>query len=247
MTTLVVLLLRQQRGRILGWVIPLAALVAVTAPSYAATYPALSQRQVLIETMRTNVATKVFYGLIPSPGTLGQLLTWETGAYVMVLGCLMALLLAVRISRGAEDAGTLELVRSCGVAPRRYGIAVLIVVAAASGLLGSAAGLALALEAGPVAELTAAGAVSFGAVVAVASFAMGVLALICAQLMPEATTARWLAMAVLGSSFVVRALADTGGHSWLDWLTPLGWKAVVAPYAGDRVLPLVAFVGASAV
>lgn len=247
MTALIVFLLRQQRGRILAWLIPLAALVAITAPSYAATYPALADRQVLIETMRTNVALKVFYGVLPSPGTLGQLLTFETGSYVMFLGCLMALLLAVRLSRGAEDAGTVELVRSCGVAPSRYGRAVLIVVALASGLLGALVILVLALQVGHVAELTGAGSVSFGAVVAVASFAMGLLALICAQLMPEATTARWLAMALLGAAFAVRAVADTAGYPWLGWLSPLGWKAVVAPYAGDHLMPLVAFLAAEAV
>ncbi|WP_164520474.1 hypothetical protein [Specibacter cremeus] len=247
MTTLVVFLLRQQRARILAWVIPLAGLVALTAPSYEATYPALSQRQVLIETMRANVATNVFYGPIPSPGTLGQLLTWETGAYVMILGCLMALLLAIRVSRGAEDAGTLELVRSCGVAPGRYDTAVVIVLALTSGLLGILVGLVLALQVGHVAELTAAGAVSFGAVVGVAAFAMGLIALICGHLMPEAITSRWLAMAMLGTSFVVRALADTGGHPWLNWITPLGWKTVVAPYAGDHLLAAAAFLGVCAV
>lgn len=247
MTALVVFLLRQQRTRILAWLIPLAVLVAVTAPAYAATYPALSDRQVLVETMRANLALKVFYGVLPAPGTLGQLLAFETGAYVMVLGCLMSLLLAVRLSRGAEDAGTLELVRSCGVAPGRYGTAVLIVVALASALLGAMVGLVLGVQVGHVAELTMAGAASLGAVVAVAAFTVGILALVCAQLMPEATTARWLAMAVLGAGFALRAVADTGGSPWLLWLTPLGWKELVAPYAGDHAVSLAVFVGAAAV
>jgi ABC-2 type transport system permease protein len=246
MTTLVVFLMRQQRARVLAWLIPLALLVAITAPSYAATYPALSDRQVLIETMRTNLALKVFYGVLPTPGTLGQLLTFETGAYVMVLGCLMALLLAVRLSRASEDAGTLELVRSCGVSPGHYGAAVLLVVGLVSALLGALVSAVLALQVGHVAELTGAGAASFGAVVAIAAFTVGVLALICAHLMPDATTARWLAMALLAASFALRAVADTSGNGGLLWFSPLGWKALVAPYAGDHVLPLAAFLACAA-
>ena len=42
---------------------------------------------------------------------------WEIGAFATILAAIMAVLVAVALTRAAEDDGTLELLRSCGVDP----------------------------------------------------------------------------------------------------------------------------------
>ena len=52
--------------------LPLWALAAAT-PSYEFVYPSPEARTMLIGAMRTNAGTRLLYGVLPLPGTVGQL------------------------------------------------------------------------------------------------------------------------------------------------------------------------------
>lgn len=66
------LTLRRLHLQALAWVLPLWALAAAT-PSYASVYPSLSSRAALIAAMRQTPGTRLLYGVLPLPGTIGQL------------------------------------------------------------------------------------------------------------------------------------------------------------------------------
>lgn len=232
------LLLWRHRIALLAWILSLLALVAITAPSYQATYgddPA--SRTILVDQLQATQGTKVLYGELADPGTLGQLFAWETGSYIIILAAVMAVLLGVAMTRGEEDAGTLELVRSVGVRPGvPLGAAFAVLTLACAGVGGGSA-VILVAQAAAISELTVAGGLAFGAVAFLASLCCGLWAVICAQLRPDARSARGLAFVAVAIGFAERVVADFGDGWWADalqWLTPFGWKAVVGPYGSDR-------------
>ena len=117
---LAAVLARRNRVMLVAWTVGALALVAITIPSYAATYPSLATRAPLVAQLQANVATKVLYGLLPSPGTLGQLAVWETGTYVTLLVAVLGILLGVRLGRGEEWSGSSS---ACGSDGARSGLA----------------------------------------------------------------------------------------------------------------------------
>lgn len=238
---LVALLVRRQRVGLLAWTLSLLALVAVTVPAYEATYPDLAARAVLVEQMSADRGSTVLYGRLELPGTYGQLFAWESGTYLLLLASVAAILLGVALTRGEEDAGVVELVRSVGVragAPVRAGLVVLTLFCLVLGA-GTAAILLVQADAQ---ELAAAGGLGFGALTFLTAWAFGLVAVVAAQLRGDAPAARHLALLVLGMAFAVRAVADTSSAGWasgLSWVSPLGWKSVLSPWTEDRWWTLV--------
>jgi len=46
---------------------------------------------------------------------------------------------------------------------------------------------------------------------------------VAVQLTESAGTAKGIAGAILGLSYLLRAAGDVGERSWLSWLSPIGW------------------------
>lgn len=228
------LLARRHRMLLIAWPAGLFTLLGITVPSYHATYGDTLAAAPALEQMRTNTALQLLYGRFPEPPTLGGMTTWETGTYMLLLAAVMAIFAAATMTRGAEDAGLIELVRSCGVRPAvplRAALALLTALC-----LGVGAGIAaiLAAQAQLYDGLDTAGGILFGAVVAAASLAMGLLTLIAAQLRGSHAGARGTALLALAAVYLVRVAADRTGWDGLLWLSPLGWRDLAAPYATDR-------------
>lgn len=235
-------LLRRHRAPLLGWTLGLLAMVAITVPSYEATYGDPVAREVLVDQMQATQGARVLYGTLQEPGRLGQLFVWETGTYVVILAAVMAVLLAVAMTRGEEDAGMLELVRSVGVAPAAPLNAAIAVLALACGVVGGGATVILVAQSTVIDDLDATGGFAYGGVVFCVSFVFGLLALISAQLCSDRRSARSLALGALAAAFAARVLVDVGSGGWaeaLRWLTPFGWRDLVQPYTDDRFWALI--------
>lgn len=244
-----VLMFRRHRVGLIAWSLPLLLMVAITVPSYQSTYPGLAQRAPLVAQMQSTDGMRLLYGILHDPGTLGQLFTWEVGSYVIILACVMALLLGVSTTRGEEETGGLELVRASGVQPMAPLAAAMVLVFTSCVLVGAGSAGILLMQMGSTDELTVEGAVGFGAVTTAASFAVGLTAMLCAQLRGEARGAKSWAFAFLGGAFLMRVLADQAIYddSWpqwlktLNWFTPFGWKEVASPYTDDNLWTLAVF------
>ena len=59
--------------------------------------------------MRQTPGTRLLYGVLPLPGTIGQLAQWEIGTYLLVCTGLMAVLMTCRMLRTDEDEGLVEV------------------------------------------------------------------------------------------------------------------------------------------
>ena len=136
--TLILLLARRRRGTLISWLLLLIALGGGTAYAYQNTYGTAGQRRAAVELAQQNRATTLLYGRLPDPGTPAQMFVWELGAIVTILTAVMAVLVAVAVTRAVEDDGSLELLRGCGVTPGRPLRAALMLLTGVAILLATA-------------------------------------------------------------------------------------------------------------
>ena len=216
------LTLRRLHLQALAWVLPLWALAAAT-PSYASVYPSLSSRAALIAAMRQTPGTRLLYGVLPLPGTIGQLAQWEIGTYLLVCTGLMAVLMTCRMLRTDEDEGLVEVLRGAGAGRWVPFLAPVLVVFGVVAVHAAGTGVVMTALTGRVKELTVSGA---GAA--------------ASQLARSAGAARGLALGLLGTAFALRVLADEADAPWARRLSPLAWRDLVEPYTRDRVALLAA-------
>lgn len=156
--------------------------------------------------------------------------------YLYLLAALMSILLVTRHTRVEEQTGRAELVRA-NVTGRHAALAATLLVATITNALAAVVIASLAIGAG----FAPAGSVLVGLSTALTGLAFAAITAVTAQLSEYSRSAAGMAGAVLGASFVVRALGDmaAAGGSPLSWASPLGWATQTAPYVHDRTAPLV--------
>ena len=106
--------------------------------------------------------------------------------------------------------------------------------------MSSLACVAMALAIGAVATATGLpvqGSFLLGSAVGACGLVFTGVAAVAAQVSGSTRSAYGLVGAVLGISFVLRAVGDING-SWLTWASPLGWAQAGHPFSDDRWWPL---------
>lgn len=240
MSSLLRLLARQYAAWTTTWLFILGTLVVVTLPSYASTYPNDAARQAAVALAQNDAATTMLYGRLPDPGSPGQMFVWEIGAFVTLTTGVLAVSLAVRLSRAAEQEGTLEVLRTAGLLRLTPLRATLLVLTAVGVLLGGVSAAATGSRTGVIDGVDWSGALAFGSVVALTFVLIALITVVLAQFLPTARSARVAGALTLVVSFVLRAVGDSQRHSWPNWVSPLGLRATVEPFTSDSRSPLLA-------
>ncbi|GAA3886515.1 exporter of polyketide antibiotics [Saccharothrix violaceirubra] len=242
--TLLRLALRRDRLLLLVWVVGLVGITLVTVSGLQELYGTLESRRQLASTAAVNPAFLALLGPLSDHTTLGGVLAWRWGVFGGLLVGLMSLFLLTRHTRAEEESGRLELLGSAVVGRHAPLAAAVVVGLLAPTLVGGlvAAGL-IGLDQ-PVA-----GSVAFGLAFASPGWVFTGVSAVAAQLPEGARTANALGGAVLGGTYLLRAVGDAAGDhgpTWLTWCSPLGWAQRVEPYAHDRwwvlLLPVIATV-----
>lgn len=240
---LIRLALRRDRIILPIWILAIVGITASTTTALEELYATPESRALLGVTANTNVAFLSMLGPLHDSSTLGGLLAWRWGVFAGLAAGVMSLLLVTRHTRAEEETGRLELI-SATVVGRHASLASAVILTAATNLLiGGLIVLYLVSR-----DLPAAGAVAFGASIAVTGLVFTGAGALTAQLSESSRTANSMAGALLGAAYVVRGAGDSAGESgptWLTWLSPLGWAEQMRAFAGDRywvlVIPLAVF------
>ena len=230
------LALRRDRARIPIWAASTAGLIGLSAVSIMDLYETAEQRLNYAKISRDNAALIVQagpgYGLggVPSHGAI---LMNEGAVWTYILVAILGLMMTSRHTRLEEETARAELVRSAPVGRHAGAAAGLLAVLVAQ----------LAVAVLVVASILATGygvvgAFAFGAAMVCVGMAFAAIALVTAQVAATSRAATGMALAVLGVSFVVRAVGDVSAP-WLSWLSPIHWGQAIRAYAGERWLVLV--------
>ena len=240
---LVRLALRRDRIILPVFCVILAVVVAASASATVEVYPDSASRLQAAVAVNNTASTLALYGPIHDETSIGALSTFKMGIMGAIAVAVLALFLVVRHTRAEEETGRLELLGATVVGRYAPLTAALLVTAGSSLVAG--AGTALGLIA---VGMPASGSLLMGLGFACLGIAFAAVAGLTAQLVVSARTAAGMAGAVLGVSYLLRAIGDASagsGLSWMSWPSPVGWWQQTRPYAGDRWWVLALLLGLS--
>jgi ABC-2 type transport system permease protein len=236
------LALRRDRVMLPVWVYVVVIGMASSAYTFARLYKTAAQRASLVATGEGNPALLFLYGRLGGD-SVGALTAWRYGVWAALFAALMTVFLVIRHTRADEEAGRLELIGSARVGRHAPLTSAIAVAVTANAVL--VAALAVVL---PLLGLPAGGSAALALATGTCGLAFTGISAVAAQLASGARAARGIAIAVLGVSFLARAVGDSagaGGPAWLTWLGPLGWTEMLRPFAGEQwwvlALPLAVF------
>ena len=221
----------RDRIRIGVWVVGIAVLVALMAAGVKGLLPTQADLDQAAAASYGNAAVIAFNGPAQGLETVGGEVAFQAGAMGMVVVALMSLLMTGSLTRGEEESGRLEMLRSLPVGSHAPTAAAWLTVAGMNVAVGVLVTLALVGQ-----RLPLAGSVTFGVSFTLTGLVFAGVALVAAQGTENTRTVYGVAGAVLGASFLLRAMGDIGDGT-VSWFSPIGWAQKTRPFAGERWWP----------
>ncbi|REF37711.1 ABC transporter permease [Thermasporomyces composti] len=230
------LYLRLDRVRIPVWTAAVGLLVAGSVASMEEIYStpeSLQARAALMANPSAVMMTGPAFGL--DNYTFGAMVANELSLYLLLAAAIMSILLVVRHTRADEEAGRLEILRALPVGRFAPATAAALTVTLANLLVGAALVVALVGT-----GMEAASSLAMGVGTALTGLVFGAVAVVTAQLTEHSRAATGMALATLGTAFLVRAVGDVIDNqgSWLSWFSPLAWAQQTRMYVDLRWWPL---------
>ncbi len=247
MWQLLQLIARRDRFRVLLWLGGIVGLVVATAASITGLYTTQADLDRYAGLVRGNAALIVQsgpgYGLEDPavPATTGAVVMNEVAIWTIIAVALMSVFMTVRHTRTEEETERAEIIRALPVGRHSQLTAAFVAVAATNVVV--AVGVVVTLLAY---DLEVTGSVAFGLALVGAGTVFAAFAAVAAQVAGGSRAALGLGGAVLGASFVLRAVGDVGSGA-LSWLSPIGWAQAIRAFDDERwwvlLLPAVATAG----
>jgi ABC-2 type transport system permease protein len=235
---LLMLALRRDRVMVLIWYVVLLLVTFASASSTSAFYATQAQRVKAAEAINASPGLVALYGPILDVRSTGELAMTKMTVLYAVFVAIMLLLVVRRHTRLDEEGGQAELIGGAAI-----GRSALLMAAATFGVGVSLVLGLLAAGVNALGGLPVVGSIAFGASWAgVGLVATGLTAVAC-QLSSSARTSAAIASSAIGALFVLRAVGDASGASWLSWLSPFGWNTQLRAYGDIRWWVLLPYVG----
>jgi ABC-2 type transport system permease protein len=238
--TLTRFIVRRDRVRIVVWVAAIGVLVALMAAGVKGLLPTQADLDQAAAASSGNAAAIAFNGPVQGLSTLGGEVAFQAGAMGLVVAALMSVLMIGRLTRGEEESGRLEMLRSLPVGSHAPTAAAALTVTAMNVAVGVLVTLALLGQ-----RLPLTGTVTFGVSFTLAGLLFAGVAMVAAQVTENTRVVYGIAGAVLGASFLLRAVGDIGDGT-LSWFSPIGWAQKTRPFAGERWWPFLLLLAATA-
>ena len=227
LTTLLAQRLRRDWLQLTLWIGGTMALALAGLSGAATTYGTEQERTALLATVMANPVILLFRGL-PSGPDEQAFIVFLLMPFLVMMAAFMSSFLAVRHTRGDEEAGRLELVAATTAGRSVPTVATVVHGVLANLVLGVLVAAAF-LSGGSPAE----GSWLAGFTAACGGLTYLGIALLSAQLMRTSRGANSLAVWVLVVTFFIAGIGNAVGtpsddlthmeSSWLTWLSPFGW------------------------
>lgn len=224
------------------WILGTAAMAFAGYAGVTQSYATLADRQNILTAALANPVILMFRGL-PSGSSEGAFIAFQILPWLALLAALMSTFLAVRHTRGDEEAGRAELVWATPAGRRMPTVATIV-----HGILANVVLAALTTLALLASGLPAAGSVISGAAAGSTGIAFLGIGLLAAQLLRTSRGANSLTVWVLVGAFLIRGIGNAAGtpsddlsrmaSAWPAWLSPFGWAEQTRPYDADLAWPV---------
>ena len=242
--------LRTDRLRLGLWLSGVVGVLLASAASVRSLYSTASEVRRYVAMVDMSPAMATVNRAMNGPGIgfdrpdTGVVLVNEVGVWGAVVFALMAVFVTARLTRGEEESGRVDLVRSRSVgrhAPLAAAVAVAVGIETLAAAIVCVAFVMMGF--GPRGSLALAlGFLTVG-VVSMTITALG------AQVASTGRATIGIGATAIGAMFVLRAIGDAGTGA-LSWSSPIGWVHRMRPFAGERwwvlLLPLLTSVALGA-
>ena len=240
---IIFLILRRDRVSIVAWLIGIIALTLIVAAAYPELASTEHERAVMAETMKNPAITAMFgpgYGL--DDYHYGAIMSHQMLLFTALAVAIMSILLFVRHTRGDEERGLTEMIRSLPAGRLSTLSAATFVMFAVNILLALLVGIGLAVLG--IEGIDFGGSMLYGAVLGVTGIFFTAVTALFAQLSETSRGASGLSFAFLGVSYIIRGAGDVGNET-LSWLSPLGWVLRAEVYVNNYWWPVLMTAGAA--
>ncbi|MGM0436363.1 MAG: ABC transporter permease [Bacillota bacterium] len=230
------LILRRERIKLTAWTVGIIGLTLAVAFAYPELFPSTEQQAVMAQLMENPAMVAMFgkpFGIdTPSPASLFAI---EMNVFMLATMGIMSILMMTRYTRGDEEDGTLELIKSFPVGRIANIVAATLYVILANLLIGSLLGFGLGLFAHS--SFTWAGSFVFGFSLAFSGIVFAGFAALFAQLTENTRTALTFSFSTLGFFYILRAFGDVSAP-WLSFFSPLGLLHKTETFVNNYLWPL---------
>ncbi|WP_288527836.1 ABC transporter permease [uncultured Secundilactobacillus sp.] len=236
--------LRADWAKLLTWLLAILVLVLAVGFKFDTIYGSETALQTITVTLKS-ASMVVLLGAfdLPVAPTVAQVFGSEMLLFTSFVIIAMNLTIGITKTRGDEDLGLTELIRSRDVGPQSP----LLSTATELILLNSVLTLLMAsgLSIAKIPGASSAGNWIFSLGLGLTGLAFGMMGLLVAQLTSNHTSATILAYTLFLVSYLIRMVTDTTDPD-LTWWSPLGWLEKTQPAIQNNwwaLLPMVVMAG----
>ena len=235
------LALSQERVWLVALPVVTGLMTALLAPSYGDTYASPEDLARAVASAQVSDTSTFLYGRLSNIAGVVQVATWELGGLTCLVLSVVVALRSVALTRAEEDLGRAELLRSTGAGSIASLVGQGLVLVLQCLLLGVGAGVGLlALE-----EADGTDAAAYGAVIASTLLTVACATLVVAQLVPDATAGRAVALGFVGLMYTGNGLSASKDWNWAGWASPFRLRTTVDPGGENSWGPVVIAVTSS--
>lgn len=230
-------MLRIDRIRIPVWIISLALLTFAVAIAFTDLYATDQDREAIAETMRNPAISAMVgqgYGL--DNYTNGAMMAHQMLLFSGIAVAIMSILLVARHTRGDEEDGRVEMIRSLPTGRLSNVTATVVVVSGTNVLLALVIGFglfALGIE-----SMDLQGSLLYGVALGTIGLFFTAVTALFAQASENVRGTIGLSLMVLGVSYLIRAIGDAGNEA-ISWFSPLGWVLSAEVYVNNYWWPII--------
>lgn len=237
--------LKKEWLKILLWLIGSAFYVIMGAVAFVEVYGDPSERQAMAMAMENPAMQALFGRLIGADNyTIGAMYSHTMSLMGYVVFAIMSILLVVRNTRSEEEDGILEMIQALPTGRLAHTTSAILMLVLTNVLL-AVVSAALLIALGD-SSMTVEGSVLTGLSYGTVGMIFGAVTLVTAQLSNNARGAMMLSFGVLGVSYLLRIVGDSG-FELLSWLSPLGLIYGTEAYVSDNWFPIWIGLGLSAI
>jgi ABC-2 type transport system permease protein len=226
--TMVAIVWRTSYRSVVVWVGALTLCMIGTAAGVAGLYDTPAKIHTYAQAVTAGNALAAINGRVEGIDSLGGVIQDEFGFLASFLLPLLGIALIAGSTRREEESGRLETVLGGRIARHQPTLAAQIVagVAITTTAVLFAAGLI-------VTGVPVSGAILYSTALAALALVFAGLASVAAQLVAHTRGVYTCGLIALAVAYLLRGVGDTT-HTWLSWLSPLGWAEKTAPFGNQR-------------
>ncbi|MDM8213825.1 ABC transporter permease [Enterococcus hirae] len=236
--------LKQNLRFILIWMLVLVLMIVSGAVKFQALFESDAKGVAKMIAMLKTPGMAGVFGALPSAGTESQATVFAGVmiVFMVILGALFMIPLAISNTRGQEEDGLLEMVRARNVGRTASLTAAIVELVGLNVLLGLL--YFIGLSAAHLKGADLAGNLLFCLDLAVANLMFAALALLIAQLASSTRSATMLTYAIVAVIYLVRVVTDIKDPT-LTWLSPMGWAQKTDAYTTNNFWPVILMLAAA--